>query len=196
MNHPTTPARAEDVLAFLDHAIAAREEAARSSVEQAIVHLAGADPSSVGIWHVVDRPVTGTFVATSDQWDRVAEVVPTYGGAHADHIALNDPASVLRRCAADRKLIKLHGPVGHWDLGCKGCGFNNQEESMVDHYEDCPVLCTLAEGYGWTGGERAPEQPHSPTAAPQQSPRPPDNAWSPPDGSGRAQSGGAWPRAH
>ncbi|MDX3531949.1 DUF6221 family protein [Streptomyces sp. ID05-39B] len=147
-------AQGEDILAWLDRAITVREQSAQTSIEQATVYLAGAEPSSVSVWRVVERPATGTFVATCDQWGRVAEVVPTYGGAHAEHIALNDPDSVLRRCAADRKLISQHGPCSDTDRGCKGCGFDNQEESMVDDYNSCPVLIAIAEGYGWTRGER------------------------------------------
>lgn len=153
-------AQGGDLLAWLDRAIDERERMAQESVEQATVHLAGAEASFVSVWRVVERPATGTFVATCDQWDRVAEVVPTYSGAHADHIAANDPAAVLRRCAADRKLIGMHGTwtdeertlIGEpaSDQSCKGCGFNNQEEPMVADYRHCPVLLALAEGYGWT----------------------------------------------
>jgi hypothetical protein len=74
------------------------------------------------------------------------------------------PESVLRRCAADRRLLVAHGPwtdeervlIGEpaSDRSCKGCGFNNQEEPMVADYRDCPVLLALAEGYGWTGDKR------------------------------------------
>ncbi|WP_331760701.1 hypothetical protein OH810_31675 (plasmid) [Streptomyces albidoflavus] len=76
-------------------------------------------------------------------------------GQIADHYQhAGSPESVLRRCAADRKLLAEHGPRSATDLSCKGCGFNNQGESMVDHYGDCPVLHNLAEGYGWTEAQR------------------------------------------
>lgn len=131
-------AQGEDILAFLDAAITAREEAARA---------VGFDTIETGdyLW--------GAKYLILRRGDE-SKAAPEMDAGLADHIALNAPASVLRRCAADRKLIAEHGPVGHWDLGCKGCGFNNQEESMVDHYQDCPVLRALAEGYGWTEGER------------------------------------------
>ncbi|MEV5129273.1 DUF6221 family protein [Streptomyces sp. NPDC053705] len=139
-------AQGEDILAYLDRAITATERTAH----------AAADAVGGDRWSGADREV----VVDLPGGDIIADGV-TYGDMYepmkqqaSDHIALNDPASVLRRCAADRKLIALHGPVGEWDLGCKGCGFNNQEESMVDRYQDCPVLRALAEGYGWTEGER------------------------------------------
>jgi hypothetical protein len=142
-------AQGGDILAWLDHAISERERMAQESVEQATVHLTGAEASSVSVWRVIERPATGTFVATSDQWDRVAEVVPTYGGAHAEHIAANDPASVLRRCAADRKLMKLHGGNMH------SCPATDETDYLDEWthfgYEDlCPVIRMLTEGYGWT----------------------------------------------
>ncbi|MEV2259124.1 DUF6221 family protein [Streptomyces anulatus] len=132
-------AQGEDILAYLDSAITAREEAA---------YAAPRSPWSV---RVDDDEIVAPDGIT------VAEAFALSGQqtrAILDLIALHQPASVLRRCAADRKLIAEHGPCSDQDLGCKGCGFNNQEESMVDHYEDCPVLCALAEGYGWTEGER------------------------------------------
>lgn len=132
-------AQGEDILAYLDRAITSRE---RTATEAAAEYGTK--------WYYDDG-----FVLARREDDMVATGSQDFlERKPGEHIALHDPASVLRRCAADRKLIELHGPLGHWDLGCKGCGFNNQEESMVDHYQDCPVLRALAEGYGWTEGER------------------------------------------
>lgn len=70
------------------------------------------------------------------------------------------PASVLRRCAADRKLLELHRPQqtggGFPDIQeCRTCS----SDSLGDGYQylvpaPCPTLLALAEGYGWTGGNR------------------------------------------
>ncbi|MFW3477386.1 DUF6221 family protein [Streptomyces microflavus] len=123
----------------MDTAITAREEAAYAA------------PRSPWTIRVDDDEIVAPDGIT------VAEAFALSGQqtrAILELIALHQPASVLRRCAADRKLIAEHGPCSDQDLGCKGCGFNNQEESMVDHYEDCPVLCGIAEGYGRTEGER------------------------------------------
>ena len=68
------------------------------------------------------------------------------------HIAKHSPAAVLRRIAADRKLIAKHaeidfpynpddGPGDYsWTARCDGC------------YEDapCTTLRLIAEGWGWT----------------------------------------------
>jgi hypothetical protein len=142
-----------DILAWMADAISDRERMAQASIDQATVNLAGAEPSSVSVWRVIERPATGTFVATCDQWDRVAEVVPTYGGSHAEHIALNDPASVLRRCAADRKLLELHAGRMHSCPATDETGYLD-EWTQFDHSQACPVILLLAEGYGWTGGKR------------------------------------------
>ena len=132
-------AQGDSIVAFLDSAITAREEAAyaapRSPWSVRVDDDALVAPDGI--------PVVEAFALSGQQTRAILNLV-----------ALHDPASALRRCAADRKLIALHSPVGEWDLGCKGCGFNNQEESMVDRYQDCPVLRALAEGYGWTEGER------------------------------------------
>ncbi|MGO1025598.1 DUF6221 family protein [Streptomyces rubiginosohelvolus] len=136
-------AQGEDILAYLDRAISATESVARSAADaHGPTWNWGADGEVTGGTRFPD----GGFMSEG--------ALQAKTPAEAEHAALHDPESVLRRCSADRKLIAEHGPCSDQDLGCKGCGFNNQEESMVDHYEDCPVLCALAEGYGWTEGER------------------------------------------
>lgn len=76
------------------------------------------------------------------------------------------PAQVLRRCAADRKILAEHAPaVDSWDpYACTGCGSDDYGWN-VDHTNDCPTLLALAEGYGLTEEQRAaldrpePERP-------------------------------------
>lgn len=127
-------AQGEDILAYLERVIAAFEKAALSADQ-------------------------GTWTATREgyeEWD--ASVGTSTGGAVANsniedagHIALHDPASVLRRCAADRKLIAEHRrlslpPDVVYDE-CRLCGESNEAWP-------CPTLVILAEGYGRTEGER------------------------------------------
>lgn len=140
-------AQGGDILAWLDDAISRREKTARA---------VGWDTVESGeyLWdtkYLILRHGDESLVTT--------ELDPNL----AEHVALNDPASVLRRCAADRKLLKLHNvpAVVDPDSGarpddrsCVGCGFNNQEEPMVDDVNDCPTLHAVAEGYGRTGDER------------------------------------------
>lgn len=67
-------------------------------------------------------------------------------------IAMHDPAAVLRRCAADRKILTIHEPIGG---ACDGCGFDQEYGHEVENINDCPTLLALAEGYGLTDDQRA-----------------------------------------
>jgi hypothetical protein len=72
-----------------------------------------------------------------------------------DHLV--DPAAVLRRCAADRKILTIHKPAGDdWEpYGCTGCGIDSEYGFDVTHTNDCETLQALAEGYGLTEEQRA-----------------------------------------
>ncbi|MGW4505731.1 DUF6221 family protein [Streptomyces sp. NPDC004436] len=94
----------------------------------------------------------------------VANTVATTGSAYGHHIEANDPEAVLRRCAADRKILELHCYAGgsSWDqYACRGCGYDDTGW-LVDHTNDCDTLLALAEGYGLTAEQQArldrPEQ--------------------------------------
>ena len=73
----------------------------------------------------------------------------------ARHIACHDPASVLRRCAADRKIVELHGVMSDFTgPGCGSCG--DWDHAVSYEITDplpfpCPTLLALADGYGITG---------------------------------------------
>ncbi|MDJ0342264.1 DUF6221 family protein [Streptomyces sp. H10-C2] len=71
----------------------------------------------------------------------------------ARHIARHDPAAVLRRIAADRRLLELHAD----DYGfCAVCARATEETNSLGHafHDSLPYPCTtarlIAEGYGWT----------------------------------------------
>jgi hypothetical protein len=78
----------------------------------------------------------------------VAHVDPWGGTLDAAHIALNDPARVLARCAADREIVALHVSSPDPDQDgrdfCDGC----------DHAAPCPTLRALATAYAGPEGER------------------------------------------
>lgn len=80
----------------------------------------------------------------------------------AAHIALHDPAAVLRRCAADRKILAEHAAQPD------GSGFPDSQQCQTcsqpggDGYQylvpyPCPTVRDLAEGYGLEEGQ--PPQP-------------------------------------
>jgi hypothetical protein len=77
-------------------------------------------------------------------------VLDEHGRYHHTEI-VNDPV-LLRRCAADRKILAIHEPVGG---ACDGCGFDRDDGYFVDDINDCPTLLALAEGYGLTNTQRA-----------------------------------------
>lgn len=128
----------QDTLAFVERAITKREDAARAADQ--------------GSWSASDRGY--------EEWDAEVGSSAYNGGAIANcnieearHIALHDPASVLRRCAADRKLLQLHGGRGHSCPAFDYDGDLDEHARFYDH-ETCPVVQTMAEGYGWTEAGR------------------------------------------
>lgn len=99
-----------------------------------------------------------TFTIYDDNGSAVAaDFLPAVAGL----VALNDPAAVLRRCAADRKILAEHkAREGGWYdwYACEGCGYDNADycsEPMTSHINDCPTLLALAEGYGLTEEQQA-----------------------------------------
>ncbi|MEU9611931.1 DUF6221 family protein [Streptomyces sp. NPDC048209] len=136
-------ARSEGVFTWLDDAISERENAARAAESFGDAFAAGPEAPDC---------VYGT--GPGGPYMRVA--VPGFEGqteAAVAHFALNDPASVLRRCAADRKLLKLHGGNMH------SCPATDETDYLDEWthfgYDDaCPVVQLLADSYGQTKGER------------------------------------------
>ncbi|WP_027930682.1 DUF6221 family protein [Amycolatopsis thermoflava] len=82
--------------------------------------------------------IGGTLEAVDDPAGRASAEFDKVGY----HVAHHDPASVLRRCAADRKLLELHEPQGSRKY-CGECGGTDYPVSWP-----CPTLQYLAEGYG------------------------------------------------
>jgi hypothetical protein len=151
-------ARGEDILAWLVRVISEREEAARGALAFGDAFAAGREAPDC---------VYGT--GFGGPYMRVA--VPGFEGqteAAVTHFALYGPESVLRRCAADRKLLNLHRAVpdhGRYSepecpADCDG-QHNGPPVCMAcrDYAGDplqapCHTVLALAEGYGWTGDER------------------------------------------
>lgn len=93
----------------------------------------------------------------------------------AEHIVHNDPAAVLRRCEADRKILARHrlNPDVHFEPACLGCGtYGDMELSETDNLNDCPELLDLAHAHGLTPEILATlDQPVPPPAPPRPEPR-------------------------
>jgi hypothetical protein len=166
-------AQGEDFLAWLERAIAQKEKTA----SLAAVSLAGS--SNGGEWdqrrdehhggYMVRRAALRPDATTPPLTDALGErVALALGESEATHIVVNDPASVLRRCAADRKTLTFYTETvairdrsaaliqAAQDQGERPNGrvlddWNRaqREAAILLH----PLL-NLAEGYGWTEGER------------------------------------------
>ncbi|MFJ7297584.1 DUF6221 family protein [Streptomyces collinus] len=156
-------AQGEDLLAWLHGAITRAEESARSAAVDPIGRMSR---SFAGDAETLRRDIASGRSAQDGrlEYDK--------GQADALHwasvvlpermkpLSLHDPASVLRRCAADRKLIAAHPvtrdvitvqPDGTHGFGCAVC---HHEDLLTVGDGWCDTLLALAEGYGWTGGER------------------------------------------
>jgi hypothetical protein len=78
----------------------------------------------------------------------------------ARHIARQDPAAVLRRIAADRKILAAHpyttrviNPVDGLQSAGFGCETCHDWDGVPEGRGWCDTVRLLAEGYGWTEGE-------------------------------------------
>lgn len=159
----------EDILAWLETAISEREETARRATRTAWrthdTHLdLGGHTATVLTGERNDTQLLAWVPTMSHEpWDEARNA-----WNNAEHIALNDPAAVLRRCAADRKLLALHQPVAdHGRYSEPQCPIECDGQhsgpsvcaSCRDYVGDpveapCPTVLLIAEGYGWTGGKR------------------------------------------
>lgn len=129
---------------------------------------AEAEAATKGPWEA--RPPTDD----GDGWEIRAVVTPgrewrwvigaesgggVYDEPDARHIARHDPAAVLRRIQADRKLIAEHQSTVGWDGGssngrvCATCAQDTQDGDRSGDPYPCATLRYLAEGWEWTGEE-------------------------------------------
>lgn len=135
-----------DFAAWLDTAITTREQLAQAVAYPADWHQGSDDdewesPELVCMW----PPEFHTPYEQDKHWRGLT----AHDEQLAAHIAANDPAAVLRRCAADRKLLELHGGRAHACPVIDTDGDLDERANLYDH-EVCPVVQLLAEGYGWT----------------------------------------------
>ena len=134
----------EDLAARLLAAIDAKESKARA----AATHAPGpwrVDPDDndamlpTGVW-VEDAADTGVAVVR--------------GNYRAEFLVDNQPDTVLRRCAADRKILAEHQPDGtaYGDQLCRRCTLGDEASDKLHRWFiwPCPTLRALAEGYGIT----------------------------------------------
>ncbi|MDX2999929.1 DUF6221 family protein [Streptomyces scabiei] len=138
-------AQREDILAWLSNAISEREEAGRAA-------LAFGDAFAAG------REAPDCVYGTGPGGPYMRVTVPGFDGqteAAVAHFALHSPESVLRRCAADRKLLELHGGNMH---SCPATDETDylDEWTHFDYSQACPVVELLAASYGRTARQTPP----------------------------------------
>jgi hypothetical protein len=107
-----------------------------------------------------DMPLVCANVALVNSEGEFLEYVATdVERSTAVHIALNDPPTALRRCAADRRILELHrqvpadvpGNERDESTGCQICG----KALLCDWIEGngvCDTVVALADAYGVTAG--------------------------------------------
>lgn len=126
-------AAGEDILGRLDAAITQREQSVRDADKE------------------IGRTWSAAWDSKSDAFNLVSEtelmVATGLLPGCSRHATLHDPESVLRRCAADRRMLARHVPHHSEAAGAMIC----QHDS---HRWPCPDITDLAEGYGLTGGDR------------------------------------------
>lgn len=90
------------------------------------------------------------------------QLQPCAAGLVTEH----DPAAVLRRCEAGRRILNRHrlDPAVHWTPACAGCGdYGDQEMPYTENLNECPELLDLAYAHGLTSEVLASlDQPETP----------------------------------
>lgn len=127
--------------------------------------LCGCHPSAPAwSFHDGDEPTDGRILVVDDPHPDLKRKIgrrwnSSYEGLFmAEHIVLHDPEAVLRRIAAERKILEAH-PVdtdvinpGYGkhvaDFGCRTC---HDWDGVTEGYGWCRTILALAEGWGWVG---------------------------------------------
>ncbi|WP_369211312.1 DUF6221 family protein [Streptomyces flavofungini] len=112
------------------------------------------------------RTDIAALLASGDVDNRLAE----------QHIAAGEPAAVLRRCEADRRILARHNvdpeaaESPRSATACEGCGeWGEFADAVTENLNDCPELLDLAHAHGLTdeilAGLDRPEPPDPQPAA-------------------------------
>ncbi|MCG0069709.1 DUF6221 family protein [Streptomyces tricolor] len=134
------------------------------------------EPSRSGRWTQIvaySRTNTEPPEAAARENDQPVALVQSGRNEHL-LIAMHDPAAVLRRCVADRRILARHtlDPDNHYEPACLGCGtYGYADLANVDNLNECPELLDLAYAHGLTDEILASlDQPVPPPAPPRPEP--------------------------
>ncbi|MGW7688831.1 DUF6221 family protein [Streptomyces asiaticus] len=132
-----------DLHAWITQQVDAVEVAARKA----------SDCTAARRWEAVGSLVVTVPDENTAGPDIIESTFHTYDDALV-HAARHDPATVLRRCEADRRILARHRLDPErvaFPASCKGCG-NDTDWGLpnVDNLNDCPELRDLAYAHGVT----------------------------------------------
>ncbi len=131
-----------DLVSRLLAAIEAKEQKAQKAIAAKNVHCHVSSGPAGAEWTAYDGMVIGEN--EEPLWDCEGSDTLCMAPEVAEHVACNDPAAVLRRCAADRRLLARHKPLElSRETICEECspgGF------LVGW--PCPTVQIFAEGLG------------------------------------------------
>ena len=115
------------------------------------------EPSRSGRWEQVVAYSRTNIEPPEDAVRESDQPVALVQSGRNEHllIAMHDPAAVLRRCEADRRVLERHrlNPDAYWaDAAmCEGCGTEGEMDyAVTENLNDCPELIDLAYAHGLT----------------------------------------------
>lgn len=115
------------------------------------------EPSRSGRWEQVVAYSRTNIEPPEDAVRESDQPVALVQSGRNEHllIALHDPAAVLRRCEADRRVLERHrlNPDAYWaDAAmCEGCGTEGEMDyAVTENLNDCPELLDLGYAHGLT----------------------------------------------
>lgn len=142
------------IIDFIEARLAEDEKVAQTAASLCGCHPAAPD------WTFIDDPDDGDRIVIENDphTDRLTKLKLTRkwhrtytDGFHAKHIALHDPARVLREVAAKRRVMERHclyDGIGskHTDY-CMGCPSGDDSGYPEVEIDECPELRDLAAPY-------------------------------------------------
>lgn len=111
-----------------------------------------ADCATARRWQAINSVIVAVPDGNTAGPEIIEAAFHTYDDALV-HAAVHDPATVLRRCEADRRILARHrlDPDVTYEPACEGCGtYGDMGLSEVDNLNDCPELLDLAHAHGIT----------------------------------------------
>ncbi|MGW7617412.1 DUF6221 family protein [Streptomyces antimycoticus] len=148
-----------DLHAWITQQVDAVEVAARKA----------SDCTAARRWEAVGSLVVAVPDENTAGPDIIESTFHTYDDALV-HAARHDPATVLRRCEADRRILARHKVDTNqtaFTAACEGCDLDSWGLPNTDNINDCPELLDLAHAHGITDETLASlERPQAPEPEP------------------------------